>query len=102
MGSLWSGGWGRLDRDGTLKAPIPGETELHDPGAAATEDNPETGVSSRAPLSNLMLEAMYLLVVMLLLRFTLFVGEGFVWHGLIVTLGLVLLGFVVMRAPWGG
>ena len=42
------------------------------------------------------------MVAMLLLRVTLFVGEGLVWHGLVVTLGLILLGFVVMRAPWGG
>ncbi|HJN45104.1 MAG: hypothetical protein CL477_03005 [Acidobacteria bacterium] len=39
-------------------------------------------------------------MVLLLLRVALFVGDGLVWHGLVVTLGIVLLGFVVMRAPW--
>ena len=91
-----------LDRDGALRAPIPGDTERHDPETPATGDEPETGVSNRAPLSTLVLEIMCVLVVMLLLRVTLFVGEGLVWHGLVVTLGLILLGSVVMRAPWGG
>ena len=59
-------------------------------------------MSNRAPLSTLVLEILCVLVVMLLLRVTLFVGEGLVWHGLVVTLGLILLGSVVMRAPWGG
>ncbi len=91
-----------LGRDGTLRAPTPGDMELHDPGEPATGDKPETGVSRRAPLSRIVLELMCVLVVLLLLRVTLFVGEGLVWHGLIVTLGLSLLGFVVLRAPWGG
>ena len=91
-----------LDRDGTLRAPTPGDTELHDPETPVTGDNPETGVSNRAPLSTLVLEIMCVLVVMLLLRVTLFVGEGLVWHGLVVTLGLILLGSVFMGAPWGG
>ena len=91
-----------LDRDGTVRAPILGDMELHDPAAPATGDSPETGVSSRAKPSKLVLEIMCVLVVMLLLRVTLFVGEGLVWYGLVVTLGLVLLGSVVMRAPWGG
>ena len=59
-------------------------------------------MSNRAPLSTLVLEILCVLVVMLLLRVTLFVGEGLVWHGLVVTLGLILLGSVVMQPPWGG
>ena len=91
-----------LDRDDTVRAPNSGDMALHDPRNPATGDNPETGASSPPPLSKLVLEIMCVLALMLLLRVTLFVGEGLVWHGLVVTLGLILLGFVVMRAPWGG
>ena len=91
-----------LDRDDTVRAPNSGDMALHDPRNPATGDNPETGASSPPPLSKLVLEIMCVLALMLLLRVMLFVGEGLVWHGLVVTLGLILLGFVVMRAPWGG
>jgi len=91
-----------LDRDDTVRAPNSGDMALHDPRNPATGDNPETGASNRPPLSKLVLEIMCVLALMLLLRVMLFVGEGLVWHGLVVTLGLNLLGFVVMRAPWGG
>ena len=93
---------GPRGQDGVTTAPDPGGVGRHDPGEPATGDNPKTGMSSRAPLSMLVLEIMCVLAVILLLRVALFVGEGLVWHGLIVTLGLILLGFVVMRAPWAG
>ncbi|MDP6582197.1 MAG: hypothetical protein QF681_16210, partial [Vicinamibacterales bacterium] len=93
---------GALDQDGALTSPIPGDQRLLDPGETDTEDDPETSVSGRVPPSRLALQGTCLLVVMLLLRLALFVGEGLVWHGLVVTLGLVLAGFAVMQAPWGG
>jgi hypothetical protein len=73
-----------------------------DPWEPAAEDNRGTGASGRAPLNQLALEAMCVLAVMLLLHVALFVGEGYVWHGLVATLGLSLLGFFVMRASGGG
>jgi len=82
---------GPLDQAGALTAP---RTELAIDGTARND------VSSGTPLSQVALEAIGFLVVLLLLRVALFVGDGLVWHGLVVTLGIVLLGFVVMRAPW--
>lgn len=68
-----------LTRNGTQRAPIAGNVDRRDPGERATGDIPETAVSSRAPVSALVLEVMCVLVAMLLLRVTLFVGEGLVW-----------------------
>ena len=83
-------------------APIPGGVGLRDPREPVAEDTPGTGVSGRTQFRQLPMEVMCVLAVMLLLRIALFVGEGFVWHGLVASLGLVLLGFALMRAPWGG
>ena len=91
-----------LDPDSARTAPTPRGVGLHDPREPAAEDNPGTGASGRAARRQLGVEAMCVLAVMLLLRIALFVGEGLVWHGLVTTLGLVLLGFALMRAPWGG
>ena len=91
-----------LDQTGTRTAPMAEATGRLDPSEPAAEDNPSTGVRGGAPLGQLALEAMCVLVVMLLLRLALFVGEGFVWHGLVATLALMLLGFAALRVPWGG
>ena len=91
-----------LDQDDARMAPTPGAMGRPDSWEPAEEDNPRTGLSGRAPFEQLALEAMCVLAVMLLLRVALFVGEGFVWHGLVAALGLMLLGFAVLRAPWGG
>ena len=91
-----------LDQNNARMAPTPGAMGRPDSWEPAEEDNPRTGLSGRAPFEQLALEAMCVLAVMLLLRVALFVGEGFVWHGLVAALGLILLGFAVLRAPWGG
>ena len=75
---------------------------LPDPELPTTWEDPDTGVGRQAPLTQLALEVMCVLAVMLLLCVVLFLGEGLVWHGLVVTLGLTLLGFVLIRTPWGG
>ncbi len=43
--------------------------------------------------------AVGLLIGLLFMLVTLFLGEGFVWHGLVVTFGVVLLGFIVLHPP---
>ena len=91
-----------LDQNGVRTAPIPGAMGRSDPWEPAAEDNLGTGASGRAPLGQLAMEALCILVVMLLLRLAVFVSEGFVWHALVATLALILLGFAVMRVPWGG
>ena len=101
-GTRTTGPVNALTWDATLRTPTTGDTEQHGPLERATGDAPEAGINRRASLSVLVLELMCVLVVMLLLRVSLFVGEGIVWHGLVVALGLTLVGFVVMRAPWGG
>ena len=90
------------DQKGARMAPTPGAVGRPDPWKPAAEDNPGTGRSGRAPFERLAMEAMCVLAVMLLLHVALFVGEGYVWHGLVATLGLTLLGFFVMRASGGG
>ena len=90
------------DQNDTRMAQTPGTMGRPDRWEPAAEDNPAPGLSGRPPLEQLALEAMYVLAVMLLLRVALFVGEGFVWQGLVAALGLILLGFAVLRAPWGG
>ena len=91
-----------VDRDGAWTAPVPEEVGLPDRGLPATWEDPDTGASRQAPLRQRALGVLCLLTVMLLLRVVLSIGEGLVWHGLVVTLGLVLLGFVLMRTPWSG
>ena len=60
----------------------------------------DNGVGSVPSPGQIAVEVVGVLLVLLLLRITLGVGEGLVWRGLVVSLGIVLLGFVMMRAPW--
>lgn len=97
-----TGAAGGLDRDRGGPVVPSADMDLADPSAARSVDDLRGGVSDRPPITRLAMEAACLLVIMLLLRVALFAGEGRVWHGLVITLGLVLLGVATMRVPWGG
>ena len=49
--------------------------------------------------SHVSIEAVGLLIGLLFMLVTLFLGEGLVWHGLVVTFAVLLLGFIVLHPP---
>ena len=66
---------------------------------AVIDDTPRAGAFLDRLTNQVSMEAVGLLIGLLFMLVTLFLGEGLVWHGLVVTFAVVLLGFIVLHPP---
>ena len=61
------------------------------------DDTPRASAFLDRVTEEVSIEAVGLLIGRLFMLVSLFLGEGLVWHGLVVTFGVVLPGFIVLH-----